>query len=238
MHIFYIDDSRDEEICIFSALSFPGESWKEAFTRVKDFRKELKASDGIYVRKEFHATDFVGGRSAIADKTIFKGRRCEIFKQTLAMTAELPGASLINVCLPADKENWAFERLLNRINTAMVKSDSHAVVICDQGKDLIYGRIARKLGVFNMIPSLFGTWKEGEETKNIPTERILEDIIFKDSRRSYFIQLADFCAYALLRKEHRLPSKDKYGLHEAFQLLYPILNRNASYKDPEGIVRL
>ena len=119
----------------------------------------------------------------------------------------------------------------------MSKADSRAIVISDRGKDLIYGRIARRLGVFNMIPSQFGAWPGGAGARNIPTERIIEDIIFKDSQRSYFVQLADFCAYALLRKEHRLASKDKYGLHEAFGLLHPILNLNASSRDPEGIVR-
>jgi Protein of unknown function (DUF3800) len=69
---------------------------------------------------------------------------------------------------------------------------------------------------------------------NIPVELILEDPVFKVSQRSYFIQLADFCAYALLRKERPLASKTKYGLDTAFELLNPVLLTQATRYDPQG----
>ena len=37
-----------------------------------------------------------------------------------------------------------------------------------------------------------------------------------------FIQLSDFCAYALLCQERPIASKTKYGLDQAFDLLKPI----------------
>ena len=40
--------------------------------------------------------------------------------------------------------------------------------------------------------------------------QIYEDPVFRKSHRSFFIQLADFCAYALLRSERQLPSKTDY----------------------------
>ena len=64
--------------------------------------------------------------------------------------------------------------------------------------------------------------------KNGTIDRILEDPFFKQSDRSYFIQLSDFCAYALLRQERPIASKTKYGLDQAFNLLEPI---------SEGIIR-
>ena len=51
------------------------------------------------------------------------------------------------------------------------------------------------------------------------------------------IQLVDFCAYALLRKERPIPSKTRYGLDRSFFILDPILVKQASYSDPHGIVR-
>ena len=59
-------------------------------------------------------------------------------------------------------------------------------------------------------------------------DRILEDPFFKQSDQSYFIQLSDFCAYALLRQERPVESKTRYGLDQAFNLLEPI---------SEGIIR-
>ena len=37
------------------------------------------------------------------------------------------------------------------------------------------------MGVFNPIPSMLGGWPEGTPTRNIPTEFILEDPVFKVS---------------------------------------------------------
>lgn len=94
------------------------------------------------------------------------------------------------------------------------------------------------MGVYNPIPSRFGVWTDtGLPTKNIPIDRIIEDPFFKKSEQSYFIQLTDFCAYALLRRERPVPSKTKYGIDQAFNLLSPILVREASTRDPEGIIR-
>lgn len=239
MHLIYIDDSRDEKLCIFSALAIPATEWRNVFQHVKKFRHDLQRSDGISIYSEFHAWKFVSGRGALGAKRIIgKSRRCQIFKDTLLHISGLPGVRLFNACLPADKENWAFERLLNRINRTLQVWDSRAILICDVGKDAIYTRLCRRMGVFNPIPSKFGHWLDtGSSYRNIPIERIIEDPFFKDSKRSYFVQFADFCAYSLLRRENPLPSKSKYGLHEAFNLLSPILVKAASTRDPEGIIR-
>ncbi|WP_456332469.1 DUF3800 domain-containing protein [Fervidibacter sacchari] len=70
-----------------------------------------------------------------------------------------------------------------------------------------------------------------------PKQGACEIVPIKDSRQSYFIQLVDFCAYALLRRERPIPSKTKYGLDKAFNLLSPILVREANKDDPDGIIR-
>ena len=80
--------------------------------------------------------------------------------------------------------------------------------------------------------------RRADRRRNIPINRIVEDLIFKESQRSYFIQLADFCAFALLRQENPVPSRSKYGIDKAFATLEPILVREASTKDPLGIIRV
>ena len=84
---------------------------------------------------------------------------------------------------------------------------------------------------------MFGAWGSGEPTKNIPTDRVLEDPFFRVSDQSLFIQLVDFCAYALLRREKPTPRTLKYGLQTAFNELASRLVLEASTKDPEGIIR-
>jgi hypothetical protein len=237
-HLIYIDDSRDEKLCLFSALAVPADNWLEAFRALKEHRHRLKKTDGIYVYKELHAWKFVSGRGKVADRDVSKARRCELFKETLQVATGLEGTRLFNAVFPAKQDEKAFEWLVNRINRTMQVWDSHAFLICDRGKDIVYTRLTRRMSVHNPIPSQLGHWEEtGGPTKNIPTDRVVEDPFFRDSRQSYFIQLVDFCAYALLRRENPVPSRSAYGLDDAFNLLSPILFLPANRRDPEGIIR-
>ena len=212
MHLIYIDDSGDEELCVFSALAILADRWNACFEQIKGFRHKLKMSDGIFVETEFHAWKFVSGRGKIADGVVTKGRRCQIFKQTLQMVTILPEVRLFNTVFPAKAKEFAYETLLGRINQTLRLWDSHAILICDEGNEGIYTRLVRRM----------------QTSKNGAIDRILEDPFFKSSNQSYFIQLSDFCAYALLRQERPIESKTRYGLDQAFNLLNPI---------SEGIIR-
>jgi hypothetical protein len=237
MHLIYIDDSQDPPLYCFSALVVPADQWLDTFRQVKQWRRGLRESDGIFITKEFHAWKFVSGRGQISDRVVPKGRRCQIFHDSLGFIAGLTSLRLFNVCLQ-DRQDWAFERLLNRINRTMQAWGSHALVICDEGKEADYTRLVRKMSVHNPIPSQFGVWQEtGRATRNIPIDRIIEDPFFKKSDKSYFIQLVDFCAYALLRKEKPVASKTRYGLDQAFKRLEPLCVKEACRRDPYGIIR-
>lgn len=236
MHFVYIDDSGDEKVAIFSALAIPDDQWKTNFEKIREFRQAIKKSDGILIRKELHAVDFVTGRGRPAGKRIVtKWRRSQVFRQALEVTASLEGARLFNACVPRTNVDLAFERLLNRINVAMQKSGSHALIFSDEGKEHSYTRLSRRLAAFNPIPSKFGEWESGDKTKNLPTKRIIEDIVFRDSASSVYLQLVDFCAYALLCSERPEKSRTKYNNHLAFGLLEPILVKAAFGKDPRGL---
>ena len=212
MHLTYIDDSGDEELCIFSALTIRADKWNPCLTAIKKFRHDIQTSDSISVYTEFHAWKFVSGRGKIADGVVPKGRRCQIFKQTLQMVTTLPEVRLFNTVFPTKASEPAYEALLRGINRTLQRCDSHTILICDEGKDAIYTRLVRRM----------------QTSKNGAIDRILEDPFFKQSDQSYFIQLSDFCAYALLRQERPIASKTKYGLDQAFDLLEPI---------SEGIIR-
>lgn len=238
MDLVYIDDSKDEEISVFSALSIPEHTWRICFNQIKDYRHHLKARDGIYVYKELHAWKFVSGRGKISDNVITKHRRCEIFKETMDLIANMPGIKIFNTVFPIKQDELAFERLLNRINRTAQAENTNALLICDEGKEAIYTKLRRRMGTFNPIASQFGVWADtGEQKKNIPIDNIIEDPFFKKSHQSYLIQLADFVAYALLRREHPIESKSLYGIHEAFSRLDTVLFRKATRRDDEGILR-
>jgi hypothetical protein len=113
------------------------------------------------------------------------------------------------------------------------------MIFADEGRELDIRRAFRKMSVFNPIPSKFGAWPTGQATRNITTERLIEDPIFKPSDQSYFIQLADCVAFSLLKRE-TVPSEKikKYGINEMFdQSIAGICFEDASPRDPLGIVR-
>jgi len=238
MHICYMDDSGDSSARAFSLISIPVEHWKTGFATLKKFRQELRASDGIFIRKELHATKFLSGRGYISEKHIPLERRVEIYFQCLAMIGKLPEVRLFNAIDKPDSEDFLFERLLNRLNRAMKEWNSYAVIVSDEGKD--YTRLARRMAVFNPIPSQFGWWAGGAAQKNIVVDRLIDDLFYRKSHDSYFIQAADFCAYALLRSERQLASKNALGLHKAFDQLIPICQTQCYAKDPRklGIIRV
>ena len=119
----------------------------------------------------------------------------------------------------------------------MAEWRSNALIVHDEGKD--YTSLVRRMGVFNPVQSRYGAWPDGQPYKNIPTERILEDIFFRKSHTSDLIQMADFCAYALFRSERPLPAKSRYGLDTAFEALHPLCIKAAFAGDPKrlGIIR-
>ena len=235
MHFVYIDDSGDEAIACFSALIIPADQWRDSLNHLLDVRRQMNASDGIYLKSEMHATDWNGGKGAIARHPISKQRRAQLYDFFVSGIAMMPSAQLINAAVPKAEKDRAFEWLLQRIQVNMRKAGSRCVIFCDEGKS--YDAIRRRMGVYNFIRSKFGDWGSGKESVNIPADRILEDLIYRDSARSIFIQAADACAYALLRRERPLASKTALGLHQSFFILERIMVKQAFGKDPYGIIR-
>lgn len=221
---------------MFTAIGVHSKHWKEVFGEVLRFRKDLKKHAGIYMNKELHATKFVSGRGRPSDKHLDKEMRERIFAYALKTLANIGPSKLILFNVVNRNQEWAYERILNRINRTMEARDDHALIISDEGKEGEYTRLVRRLGVYNPIPSKFGTWDSGPEaSKNIPISRVIEDPIFRNSEASYLIQMVDFCAYAFLRWE--IPNPNRPSLSEHFKILEPICFKNASKGDPFGIIR-
>jgi hypothetical protein len=116
---------------------------------------------------------------------------------------------------------------------------ARATIFADEGREHEITKALRKMHVFNPIPSQRGAWASGKATKNITTDRIIEDPVFKRSDRSYFIQLADCVAYALLKSEvPPTPVIKKYDIPEMFEkALAGVCFTHAAPRDPLGIVR-
>ncbi|WP_353630659.1 DUF3800 domain-containing protein [Achromobacter xylosoxidans] len=236
MYIFYMDDSGENGLHIFSALGVEDKNWREVSNAIRNYRRALRRHAGIFMNKELHATKFMSGRGRPSDRHLDPALRRRVFQYTLKCLAKLGPEKLILFNVAVRNQQWAYERMLNRINRTMEARDSYAIIISDEGKEAEYTKLVRKMGAYNPIPSKFGTWDGGATGgKNIPISRVLEDPVFRNSESSYLIQAVDFCAYALLRKEKPLDRIS--GVSDDFALLEPICFKAANQNDPFGIVR-
>lgn len=122
---------------------------------------------------------------------------------------------------------------------ARTRPDCRAVLVADEGHEREITKAVRRMQVFNPVPSRFGAWPSGSYTKNIPAERLLEDPIFKSSAQSYFLQLVDCVAFALLKREvPPTPAMSRYGYDKIFdQTIARVCFQDAAKSDPLGIVR-
>ena len=107
---------------------------------------------------------------------------------------------------PKVHEDRLYERLLNR------SVGSAALLVSDKGK--YKTALLRRIRHHTPVASQFGGWPDRASYRNVPVEHIIEDIVFRDSRRSYFIQLADFCAYALYHSEYPHQTSAKMGRYQ------------------------
>lgn len=121
---FYVDESYNQEKFCLSAIAIRHDQWGDCFNRALQHRRLLKQDYGIFVRKEIHAHELVGGRGQIADRVVNKHTRSRIFHGLLRLVAELPEVLVFNVCLDAkgrhDPQLDAWDRLLNRIERTML----------------------------------------------------------------------------------------------------------------------
>jgi uncharacterized protein DUF3800 len=237
MHLIYIDETGDGKSIGYSAVAIPAPNYNDAFALIKKFRHNLKASDGIFTTVELHASKFTSGRGRIAKEIISQERRCQIFFSVLDLVTNLPGVAVFNAFRPVYEKLGLLERLLNRIERTVNAWGSQAILLFDEGEEKANTALLRKMRVYNPIRSMYGTWPDGNEYRNIPLVRIIEDPVFRQSHRSYFIQLADFCAYALFQKERPTESRARFGLHYAFHSLSNVLVFDAYRADKYGIVR-
>ena len=237
MYLVYIDDSKDDKSVCFSGIMIPADEWLKAFDFLIDVRRKMKASHGIYTRLELHATDWLGGRGSVAPTPVMRSERMKLFEFVLEQIVKLPDVSILNAHGARADEDELFKRLMQRIENTAKARNSKAIVISDEGKN--YDFLVRKMRRHNYIPSDRGAWPDGSTSKNIPAEHVIEDIVYRDSKRSLFIQAADFCAFALLRFEDPTPKATQMGFDKSFLKLDPALLKVAFKNDPRklGIIR-
>lgn len=192
LHFIYFDETGNEQSIGYSALAVPLSGHRETLAALKDFRKRIRASDGIYTTREFHATKFTSGRGRLGlpGRGISQQRRCEIFSECLRAIANVPNVHLLNAFRSGDVKQIKMpllEKLINRVHKSVESWGSEGILFFDEGDARNITKLARKLSVFNPIQSKYGCWDDGREYRNFPLVRFPEDPIFRGSGTSYLI---------------------------------------------------
>jgi Protein of unknown function (DUF3800) len=132
VRFFYVDESYNTEKFCLSAICIKHSDWRACFKMAQEHRRNLKEDHGVFVRKEIHAHELVGGRGNIATSTVNKHTRSRIFFGLLNLIAQMPEVRLFNVCLDVkgrrDPQLDAWDRLLNRIERTMLEFEKREAI--------------------------------------------------------------------------------------------------------------
>lgn len=248
MYFFYIDESGNPgRTKLYSAIGIPSSTWHSALNVMVSARRMLQSVYGISPRKEFHATKLMNGRGNYSDThKLSENEQLIIVKYLFGLLAGIPGVKILNAYGPDHKAMLSLEYLLNRINTLMESEKDDAKLFFDEGNEKKIKTLTRRMRRYNPIPSAspngwgkdeMYTSQYGYSYKNMPAIHILEDPDFRESSDSYFIQMADLVAYSIYRKEEPTEKFINNGFFEFYKFLEPVFVKQASRRDPYGIIR-
>lgn len=248
MFLAYFDESGDDGLVgsptswfVLSCVLLRESDWLNTLDELIKLRRALKASHGIKVRDELKGGDFKRGWGAFSGLGIQRADRWLLYERTLDFYATLP-VQIFGVAInkagshargyQARRAAWNFA--LQRVDTFCKKQPGEgerAMIFPDAGHGAFIRRQLRALRRGNVVKGFFGG------TLVVPTRRIVEDPNDRESHHSYFVQMADLCAFACHRSNHVDP-KPKVP-RALWSRLTPVLltKVNQLKGGPPGIVK-
>jgi hypothetical protein len=247
MYLMYVDESGDpgnsklaSPHYVLSGLIVNVADWEKCLQRLKTFRKSISETYKLSVRAEIHTSELIRVDKILAYRKIVKKDRISIMRD---YAAQLPiifdTAKIINICINKashggvpEFQTMAWNRLITRYDTFLKKSvKDRGIIIADDSNEITLRNLLRKMRIYNPIKSHYQGYY------NAPVDSIIEDIFYRSSKNSYFIQSIDLVAHLLYRKEYPKGSLKKYGVEKMFNKIEAILLKEAASGDPFGIVR-
>ena len=259
MRISYLDESGDDgypryssEIFALSNVYMHYQQWKENFERIREFRRLLRQDFGLPVKTEFHTKYFLLNKNPYRQFNFSDANRITIVDLFCDLIGDLD-LRIINVAIikprilrPDYKVlDTAVKYLVQRIENDLQPSQNPQakfLMITDPGRIAKMRWTTRRIQQINYIPSRFGPQPYRREIT-----ALIEDPLPKDSRESYFIQVADLVVFVVYlrmvfevgvgRIHGRMPAAVVAPKVEDWLIrLQPSLNLEASGTHPFGIV--
>ncbi len=202
-NLVYFDETGDDgliktssETFILTSIYMKSKDWQNNFDRMKELRKELKNKYGFHIKEEMHTKHFLTDKDSYRKYKWTKDERIEILKTYTLGIAELK-LNCINIIIDKNKIKKQDYKILEnalKYNIQRIDNDSKGewnyIIITDKGRIVPMRKTARAIRAYNPIKS-----KYSYTFKNQPIANLIEDIMEKDSKESYFIQICDFISY-------------------------------------------
>ena len=192
------DDGRNtksSDIFVLTSLYMSSESWNENYLKIKEFRKNWREQYGIPVKEEMHTKQFLTDKDPYRNYHWTNEQKLKMLEEFTLLIASLD-VKIINTVIDKTKIKTDDYNVLENALTYSVQrieNDSagnwNYIIISDQGRISPMRKTARAIRAYNPIQSRFGG------IVNKPIKYLLEDVLEKDSKESYFIQLCDFVSY-------------------------------------------
>lgn len=178
--------------------------WENFHDYADAWRTGLLTNKSVRPEKELHGNELASGRGRFkTGKGRFSHAEArQVYGEALRTLAFLPDASVMTVAAQPKSELYGNTRpeaslyaLLQRIRTQFTHENKNGLIFFDDGHDE-YRLLYRKARKILETGSAFGTWEDGQRTKNLPLDMFTKDGNTKVSRISQLIQMADLVAYA------------------------------------------
>lgn len=206
MELAYIDESGNSgyngsHTYTLGCVVVPAAHWPNAFDAFIGFRRLLKQRFGLPIRAEVKANFLVRQGGSFATLKLGDQIRQDIYRMYMRLPVKLHMEVMAVVIDKSqiknqarDPRDIAWEFLFQRLERRSTMSGTPIMLVHDEGEELLVRKLARKARRISRPGSAFGIGQ-----LNRPFSLLVDDPVPRDSRQSYFIQLADLAAYAAFR---------------------------------------
>jgi hypothetical protein len=215
MEFLFIDDSGDNgfsegstEFLILAGISVESSYWKEYFWKIKELRQKISQKYGLKF-EELKGSDIFTHRGPFFNSLVASPKdSLWIYKQCVELICDdsvnlfvtrqskkefekrQKQTTIKNIKKLFDQWIWT-EYLQMYDNYLLYKSKQHG----KPQTGLIYSDNSGQQKYIRKIVKSFSTRFDNQS--ELPGAGIVEDVIFRDSKSSYFIQLSDILAFSI-----------------------------------------
>lgn len=183
--------------------------WVSLFEDVLRFRRYLRANFNLRMRAEVKANELVRGSGAWASLPHGDRVRKQIFRSFMRLQGKTGTIKTFAVSIdksrcssPDEVRLAAWRHTLERVERFATYNNDTVMLFPDSGNYDRFRKLAREMRRFSHVGSLLA---DGSSLARPLANVLIDDPVERDSKQSYFVQLADLNAYAAYRYERPHP---------------------------------